>query len=152
VALESPYDDSHIPSSSIPGILESILTKGNHTNFVKIMTSVTENWTKCNHLIAKPALDIAQERLREVERNSLKRIGDRCQMNMTHEERVKSQRLKHAIACLDVGELLGIELRDLLSEPAELIGGFNEESDYETTIKHIEKDNADDAKTRLRRL
>jgi hypothetical protein len=73
-------------------------------------------------------------------------------MNMTHEERVKSQRLKYAIACLDVRELLGIELRDLLSEPAELIGEFNEESDYETAIKHIEKDNADDTKTRLRRL
>jgi hypothetical protein len=73
-------------------------------------------------------------------------------MNITHEDRVKSQRLKHAIVCLDVRELLGIELQDLLSEPAELIGEFSEESDYENTIKHIEKDNANNAKTRLRRL
>ncbi|KAN0117099.1 hypothetical protein V8E51_003076 [Hyaloscypha variabilis] len=152
VALESAYDDSCIPCSSVPGILESILTKGNHTNFVKIMTSVIENWAKCNRLIAKAALAITQERLREVERNSLKRIGGRCQMNVTHEDRVKSQRLKHTVACLDVRELLGIELQDLLSEPAELIGEFSEESDYENAIKHIEKDNADDAKTRLRRL
>jgi hypothetical protein len=42
-ALESAYDDSRIPGLSVPGILESILTKGDHTNFVKIMTSVTEN-------------------------------------------------------------------------------------------------------------
>ena len=152
VALGSVYDDSRIPGSSVPGVLESILAKGDHTKFAKIMTSVTENWARCNRLIAKPALDVAQERLREDEQNSLKRIGDRWQMNMAHEDRVKSQRLKYAIACLDMRELLGIELQDLLSEPAELIGGFNEESDYETTIKHIEKDNADDAKTRLRRL
>ena len=71
---------------------------------------------------------------------------------MTHEDRVKSQHLKYTIIYLDIREILGIELQDLLLEPAELIGGFNEESDYETTIKHIEKDNADDAKTRLRRL
>ncbi|KAH8759537.1 hypothetical protein F5882DRAFT_384523 [Hyaloscypha sp. PMI_1271] len=152
LALESVYDDSRIPGSSVPGLLESILAEGDHTNFVKIMTSVTENWAKYNRLIAKPALDITQERLREVERNSLKRIGDRCQMNVTHEDRVKSQRLKHAIACLDVRELLRIELQDLLSEPTELIGGFSKESDYENVIKHIEKENANNTNTRLRRL
>ena len=75
-AFESACDNSRIPDSSVPGALESILTKGDHTNFVKIMTGVTESWAKCNRLIAKPALDIAQERLREVERNSAKRIGD----------------------------------------------------------------------------
>jgi hypothetical protein len=68
-------------------------------------------------------------------------------MNMTCQDRVRSERLKHAIACLDVRELLGIELQDLLSEPAEIIGEFSEESDYENAIKHIEKDNANDAKT-----
>ncbi|KAN0101933.1 hypothetical protein V8E51_012443 [Hyaloscypha variabilis] len=97
VALESAYDDSRIPGLSVPGILENVLTKGHHSNFVKIMTSVTENWAKCN-------------------------------------QRVKSQRLKHAIACLDVREVLGIELQDLLSEPAELVGEFSEESDYENMI------------------
>ena len=86
MVLESVYDDSRIPGSSVPGVLESILAKGDHTKFAKIMTSVAENWAKCNRLIAKPALDVAQERLREDERNSLKRIGGRCQMNMTHED------------------------------------------------------------------
>ena len=46
-------------------------------------------------------------------------------------------------------ELLGIELKDLLFEPVELIGEFSKECDYENVIKYIEKDNADDAKTRL---
>jgi hypothetical protein len=58
-ALESVYDASRIPCSSVPGILESILTEGNYTNFVKIMTCVTENWAGCNRRIAKPALDTA---------------------------------------------------------------------------------------------
>jgi len=116
------------------------------------MTSVTENWAKCNRLIAKPALDVAQERLREVERNSLKRFGDRCQIKMTREDRVKSERLKYAIACLDIRELLGMELQDLLFKLAEFISEFSEESDYKNTIKHIEKENAEDTKTRLRCL
>jgi len=43
-------------------------------------------------------------------------------------------------------------MQRLLSKPEELTGEFREESDYETAIKHIEKENADDARTRLRRL
>lgn len=63
VALKDVYDDSRIPDSSIAGVLDDILWTCDHTIFVKIMTSVTENWAKCNRLIAKPALEIAQERL-----------------------------------------------------------------------------------------
>ncbi|KAE8440508.1 hypothetical protein EG329_007405 [Mollisiaceae sp. DMI_Dod_QoI] len=44
VALENIYDDRRNPNSSIPGVLDNVLTKDNHTTFVKIMTSVTENW------------------------------------------------------------------------------------------------------------
>lgn len=111
VALEDVYDDSRIPNSSIAGVLDDILKTSNHTIFVKIMTSVTENWAKCNRLIAKPALEIAQERLRKVEQNSLNRSKeDRYQMNMTREDRIKSERLKHAIACLDARELSSMEL------------------------------------------
>jgi hypothetical protein len=39
-----------------------------------------------------------------------------------------------------------------LAEPEELTGEFTEESDYETAIKHIEKENANDARIQLRRL
>ena len=45
-----------------------------------------------------------------------------------------------------------MEMQRLLSEPDELIGDFKEDSDYENALKHIEKDNADDARIRLRRL
>jgi hypothetical protein len=73
-------------------------------------------------------------------------------MNMTREDRIKSERLKHAIACVDVRELSGIELRDLLSELVELMGEFRDKSDYENVMKHIEKEKADDTRTRLRPL
>jgi len=73
-------------------------------------------------------------------------------MNITREDRIKLERLKHAVVCLDVRELLRIELQDLLSEPKELMGEFSEESDYETAIKYIERENGDDIRTRLRRL
>lgn len=70
---------------------------------------------------------------------------------MPREDRVKLKRLNHAIAYLNVRELSGIELQDLLSELVKLIGEFNEDSDYENAIKHIKKENAKDIRTRLRR-
>ena len=73
-------------------------------------------------------------------------------MNIIHEDQVKSQRLKHAIVCLDVRELLGIELQDLLSEPAELVGEFSEESDIRIATKHSKKHSTDDANTQVNRF
>ncbi|KAF8860894.1 hypothetical protein BDZ45DRAFT_777268 [Acephala macrosclerotiorum] len=73
---------------------------------------------------------------------------------MTRAERIKTERLKkrteNAIACLDWRGLSRMELQDLFSEPAELMGEFSEESDYENAMKQIEKENADDTRTRLR--
>lgn len=68
---------------------------------------------------------------------------------MTREDRIKLERLKHTIIYLNVRELSGIELQDLLSELVELIGEFGEESDYEIIIKHIKKENINDIRTRL---
>jgi hypothetical protein len=73
-------------------------------------------------------------------------------MHITREDRIKSERLKHAVACLDVRELLRMELQDLLSKPKELMGEFSKESDYETAIKHTKRENANNTRTRLRRL
>jgi hypothetical protein len=104
-------------------------------------------------LIAKPALETAQERLAEVERDSLSRtMGDLCHMIMTRGDRPKPDHLRRTIACLDRRELMDIELRDILSEPQELMGEFNDEKDYDNAIKHIEKENADDTRTQIRRL
>jgi hypothetical protein len=68
-------------------------------------------------------------------------------MKKAREERAKSERLKHAVAYCDVRELSRMAMQDLLSEPAELIGEFSTESDYENIMKHIEKENANDTKT-----
>jgi hypothetical protein len=57
-ALET-YDTSRRPDL-VPGVLDDILTKGDFTLCVKIMTSITENRVKYNCCIAKPAFDTAQ--------------------------------------------------------------------------------------------
>jgi hypothetical protein len=44
------------------------------------------------------------------------------------------------------------EIQQVLSEPEDLTGEFTEESDYETVIKYIKKETANDTKTKLRRL
>jgi hypothetical protein len=56
-------------------------------------------------------------------------------------------------ALADHGNESSSKVRNLriLSEPQELIGKFREEGDFETAIKHIEKDNADNAKKELQR-
>ena len=151
VALESVCDYSRIPNSLGPGVLDAMLTTTDYTNFVRIITSVTENWAKCNRLIARTALDAAKERLREAER--LYRIqADQYRINMTKEGRAESQRLKQAVECLDIRELSRMALQDLLSEPAELIGEFSEESDYENAMKYIENEDADETRDKMRAL
>jgi hypothetical protein len=77
VALDSAYDDRCAPTSCVPGVLDKVYTTSDQEIFVKIMTSITENWAKCNRLIARPALEVAQERLAEIEHNgSSRRRGD----------------------------------------------------------------------------
>ncbi|KFY43092.1 hypothetical protein V495_04165 [Pseudogymnoascus sp. VKM F-4514 (FW-929)] len=135
-ALET--DDTRRRPNPVPGILDDILT--NFTLCATIMTSIAENWVKCNRYIAKPAFDAVQERSQEVTGN---RIG-------LHARRLKA--CPEDIARLDIRELAEMEMQKLLSEPEELTGEFREESDYETAIKLIKKGNADGERTRLRRL
>jgi hypothetical protein len=73
VALDSAYDDRRAPTSSIPGILDELHSTSEHGIFVKIMTSITENWATFNRLIARPALEVAQERLTEVKQGASSR-------------------------------------------------------------------------------
>jgi len=68
-------------------------------------------------------------------------------MKKAREERARSEYLKYAVVYCDVRELSRMAMQDLLSEPAELIGEFSTESDYEDVIKHIEKENANDTRT-----
>ena len=152
VVLDSVYDDRRAPTASIPGVLDELHTS-DHGIFVKIMTGITENWARCNRLIARPALEVAQERLAEVEQDVVNRSrADPFQMSITRGDRAKSDLLRHTIACRDRRELSEIELQVILSEPLELMGEFNDENDYENAIKRIEKENADDTRTQLRRM
>lgn len=66
-------------------------------------------------------------------------------------ERLKKS-TQNAIARLDVRELAERELQDTISEPTELMAEFRDESDYENVIKQIEKETANDTKTRQRSL
>jgi len=152
VALDRAYDDRRAPTSCFPGVLDEAHTTSDHAIFVKIMTSITENWAKCNRLIARPALEVAQERLAEVGRDSSGRTRGQCQMSITRGDRTKSDHLRHTIACRDRRELSEIDLRDILSEPLELMGEFNDEIDYEDAIKRIEKEKANDTRAQLRRM
>jgi hypothetical protein len=104
-------------------------------------------------LIARPASEAVQERLAEVEQDvSSRSKGGPYQLSTTRGDRTKSDYLKHTIACRDRRELSEIELRDILSEPLELVGDFDDESDYENAIKHIEKEKANDTRTQLHRM
>lgn len=69
-ALQDTNYTSRIPDSCIPSVLE-YLAESASMDYSKIMTGILVNCVKFNRRIARPALDIEQERLREFERNEL---------------------------------------------------------------------------------
>jgi hypothetical protein len=152
-------------NASIPGVLDDVLAKSDFTQFVKIMTVIAVNCIKCYLGIARPALDAEREILRESQRKRLERIAEeRHQMNMTFAERSASEinyqreeerlrkGIEDAIARLNLRELVEREFQNIFSEPNELIGEFREETDYENAIKQVEKEYADNIKSRQRQL
>ncbi|PQE14720.1 Vacuolar sorting-associated 3 protein [Rutstroemia sp. NJR-2017a BBW] len=151
IELEAIDNISRKPNSSVPGVLDDISIQGNFAICVKIMTSITENLVKCNRRIVKPIFEITQERSQVVERN---KIGLRTE-RLTSERAsrvLKEKDYAASIVCLGIRDLAEKEMQKLLSEPEELTSEFREESDYETAIKCIEKEKADDARIQLRRL
>ena len=46
MALDEVEDTSRRPNFSVPSVLDDILSKGDFTLCVKIMTSIVENWVK----------------------------------------------------------------------------------------------------------
>ena len=150
-ALEAANGTSRRPDSSVPGILDDILMNGDFTLCVKVMTTIAENLVKCSRCIAKPAFDAAQQRSREIERNKIAPHVRR--LTSAYTSRILRQKdFPDDIARLDMRDIAQLEIQRILSEPQELTGELREESDYETAIKHIEKDNADNASIGLRRL
>jgi hypothetical protein len=67
VAPDSAYNNRCAPVSSIPSVLDKLHTS-DYGIFVKIITGITENWARYNRLIARPVLEVAQERLAEASR------------------------------------------------------------------------------------
>ena len=109
------------------------------------------------------ALAIERERLRDCEENRLLQIKDaRKQMALfsaarsrqEEEYRQEEERLRQeteaAIGRLSMREIADRDLKELLSEPAELLGEFKEEGEFENLIKEIDKENAFDEKRRVR--
>lgn len=65
---------------------------------------------------------------------------------------MKQEKYLGDTTCLAIRNLAEKEMQRLLSEPEEFTREFKEEGDYETAIKHIEKENANNTSARLRRL
>jgi hypothetical protein len=65
------------------------------------------------------------------------------------EERLPKE-TENAIACLSVREIANRDLKDVLSEPTELMGEFKEEDEFENPIREVDKENACNAKRRGR--
>lgn len=162
-ALDEVDDTSRIPDSYVPGVSDSL--KSDSTDYSKILTSVAVNCVRCNRQMAKPIIDIEQERLRNFEKHELERItDDRQQMNMTLSARLASEinlqqyteRLRknteNTIASLDIRNLAEKELLVTISEPTELTSELKEDSDYANVIKNIEKAIANDTRTQQRSL
>jgi hypothetical protein len=151
IALQDVDDTSRRPDSSVPGVLDDILREGDFTLCVKIMTSITENWVEWSRCMVRSAFDAAEERSQDVERNKIRPHVRRLTSEYASQT-LNQKDYSDTIARLTIRDLAEMEMQRLLSEPKELTGEFREESHYETVIKHIEKENADDARIRLRRL
>jgi hypothetical protein len=154
-ALEDANNTSYILDSYIPSVSKYLLTKSPSIDYLKITTGLVLNCVKFNCKIARLALNIKQERLRDFERDKLERIAkDRQQINMTLPQRsalkANYQKLeerlrrstKNIIARLNVKELAKRKFQETISELIELTGEFRDESDYKNIIKQIEIDKA----------
>jgi hypothetical protein len=65
-ALDSLFNNRRAPAACIPGVLDKVYSTSDHEVFVRVITSITENWARYNRLITRPALEVAQERLSNV--------------------------------------------------------------------------------------
>lgn len=160
-ALKTQNTD-RIADSAVPGKY-TLLTNTDPVVFARIITGIGTECVDGNLKSLASALEIETERLQEYERNRLSQIEqDREQMNMRfgartekeEEYREEEERLpkdtEKAIACLNMRELADRDLKDILSEPTELMGEFEEEDEFENLIRDTDKENAGSAKKRGR--
>ena len=156
-ALKTQNTD-RIADSAVPGKC-TMLTSTEPMDFPKIISGIGINCVDNNLMILASALEIEKEQLQEHERNRLSQIKqDREQMNLWFAERTEKEEkyqgeemrlpkdTEKAIACLNIRELANRILKEILSEPTELIGEFTEDDEFENLIKEIDKENASSAK------
>ena len=60
--------------------------------------------------------------------------------------------IEDAIACLNLKELIEREFQNIFSKLNKLISKFKEETDFENVIKQVEKEYANNIKSRRRQL
>jgi hypothetical protein len=172
-------DESGISLESVLGALESLNTDritdsavagkhAIHTNidpavFARIISTIGMNCVQSSPTNLASALAIEKERLQDNEDNRLRQIKEgRKQMALfsaarskqeeeyRKEEALLRQETEAAIGCLRMREIADRYLKELLSEPAELLGDFKEKDEFERLIKEIDKENAFDEKRRAR--
>ena len=149
-ALESLNTDT-ITNCAIPGKYD-MLTNTDPAVFAKIISSVGINCVQSCFASMASALVIEKERIRGHQQNRLTQIKEgRKHMAMfsaarTKKEECLRQETEAAIGRLSMRELADRELNHIFSEPAELLGEFKEEDEFENLIKEIDKENASDKK------
>lgn len=146
MALEKAVDVSRKPRNSVLERMDFMFTGSEFDQCTKIMTAVAENVVRRTRCMAKPELDAGQEQSRD--RNQTTSHSRRLTTGNVLQHQKQSQ-YSHD-NCLGKRDRIQIELQRILSEPDELMGNFREDSDYETALKQIEKNNADDTRNRLR--
>jgi hypothetical protein len=158
-ALKSLNTD-HITDSTVPGKY-AMLTNTEPKVFATIISTIRINCVQSSLTSLASALVIEKERLRDYEKNWLGLIKDgrkqialfsAARSKKEEEYREEEERLRQeteaAISCLSIKEIADRDLKELLSEPAELLGEFKEEDEFEHLIKEIDKGNAVDERRR----
>jgi len=148
MALEKVVDVSRKPNNSVLEYMDLVFTESEFEQGVKIMTGIAENVVNCTRCMAKPELDAGKEQSRALGRDKTASYSQRLTTGRTLQRQHQSQH-SHDI-WRRKRERIEKELQRLLSEPDQLMGDFQVDSDYETTLKQIEKDNANDTRNRLR--
>jgi hypothetical protein len=74
------------------------------------------------------------------------------EINYQREEEYLKKGIEDTIVYLNLRELVKREFQNIFSEPNKLVGKFREETDYKNAIKQVEKEYADNIKSRQQQL
>jgi hypothetical protein len=161
VALKT-QDTDRVENSVLPGQY-GLLTNTDPMAGTRIITSIGMNCVNSVFLGLASALEIERQRLQEDEQRRLSQIAEgRKQMGLyfaartmreaqyrQEEERLPKE-TEASIARLSVREIAERDLNNMMSKPAELIGEFNEQKDFDNLIREVDNQNASEVKMRGR--